>query len=116
MLALVENVSYIDLVIEGVKALLVLALIFILWSCGKKYPELAGGSWNLIIFGFIGLEIGMALDFTDEIISYRDTSAVIDLIESIIEEGFAMLGLVLITVGFSKWFDFVGKFLGMERS
>jgi hypothetical protein len=110
----VENISYIDLVTEGVKASLVFALLIILWRCGKKYPDLAGGSWNLILIGFIFVDIGMFLDLSDEIISYRNTSQVVDLVESIIEEGSSMLGFVLITVGFSKWFQFVGKFLGME--
>lgn len=110
----VENISYIDLVTEGIKAALVFALLIILWRCGKKYPDLAGGSWNLILIGFIFIDIGMLLDLSDEIISYRDTSQVVDLVESIIEEGSSMLGFVLITVGFNKWFQFVGKFLGME--
>jgi hypothetical protein len=109
---LIENINYIDLITEGIKAILVLVLIFILWRCGKKYPELAGGSWNLIIFGFIGIDFAMFLDWSDEIVSYRS----IDLLETIIEEGSSMLGFVLITVGFSKWFEFVGKFLGMDRS
>lgn len=113
---LIENISYIDLVVEAIKAALVLALIFILWRCGKKYPELAGGSWNLIIIGFICIDFGMFLDVSDEIIGYRDAGTVVDLLETVIEEGSSMLGFVLITVGFGKWFDFVGKFLGMERS
>lgn len=108
---LVEQINYTDLIIEGIKAGLVLALIFILWRCGKKYPDLAGGSWNLIIFGFIGIEMGMLLDWSDEIIDY----ATFDLLETMIEEGSSMLGFVLITVGFSRWFEFVGKFLGMDR-
>jgi hypothetical protein len=108
---LIEQINYTDLIIEGIKAALVLALIFILWRCGKKYPDLAGGSWNLIIFGFIGIELGMLLDWSDEIIDY----ASFDLFETVIEEGSSMLGFVLITVGFGRWFEFVGKFLGMDR-
>jgi hypothetical protein len=108
---LIEQINYTDLIIEGIKAVLVLALIFILWRCGKKYPDLAGGSWNLIIFGFVGIELGMLLDWSDEIIDY----ASFDLLETVIEEGSSMLGFVLITVGFGRWFEFVGKFLGMDR-
>jgi hypothetical protein len=110
-MSFIENIDYIDIVIESVKAILVLALIFILLRCGKKYPDLAGGSWNLIIFGFIFIDIGMILDVSDEIIDY----ASFNLLESIIEEGAVMLGFVLITVGFGRWFEFVGKFLGMDR-
>lgn len=110
----VENISYIDLVTEGIKATLVFALLIILWRCGKKYPELAGGSWNLILIGFICIDVGMLLDLSDEIISYRNTSQIVDLVETVIEEGGSMLGFVLVTIGFNKWFQFVGKFLGME--
>ncbi len=110
-MSFIENIDYIDIIIESIKATLVLALIFILLRCGKKYPDLAGGSWNLIIFGFIGIDIGMFLDVSDEIIDY----GTFDLFESVIEEGAVMIGFVLITIGFSRWFEFVGKFLGMDR-
>ncbi len=114
MFVLVEHISYIDIITESIKAILVLALLVILWRCGKRYPDLAGGSWNLILIGFVCIDIGMFLDVSDEIISYRNTSDLVDLVENTIEEGCSMLGFVLITVGFSKWFQFVGKFLGME--
>ena len=87
MFVLVENISYIDLITEAIKAILVFALLIILWQCGKKYPDLAGGSWNLIIIGFICIDIGMFLDLSDEFISYRNTSEIVDLIENTIEEG-----------------------------
>lgn len=108
----VEHIDHTDIIIEGIKALLVLALLFVLWRCGRKYPELSGGSWNLIIIGFFCIEMGMLLDWSDEIINYD--SLHIDLIETIIEEGMSMVGFVLTTIGFSKWFEFVGKFLGMD--
>lgn len=92
-----------------------LGLIFILWSSGKKYPELSGGSWNLILLGFIFIAIGMALDWSDEIINYKGVE-LFDLVETIIEEGILMLGFVLVTIGFNKWFAFVGRFLGINRS
>lgn len=110
----VEHINNTDIIIEGIKALLVLALVFVLWRCGKKYPELAGGSWNLIIFGFICIEVAMLLDWSDEIIDYDAMG--VDLFETIFEEGLSMVGFVLTTIGFSKWFEFVGKFLGMDRS
>lgn len=108
----VEHIEHKDIILEGIKAALVLALIFVLWRCGRKYPELAGGSWNLIIFGFLSIEIAMLLDWSDEIIDYKGLN--IGLIEGIIEEGLSMVGFVLTTIGFSKWFEFVGKFLGMD--
>ena len=114
MFALVQDISYLDIITEAIKAVLVLVLLVILWRCGKKYPDLAGGSWNLILIGFVCINIGMFLDVSDEVISYRDTSKLVNIIENTIEEGLSMIGFVLITVGFNKWFQFVGKFLGME--
>jgi hypothetical protein len=56
----------------------------------------------------------MLLDCSDEIIDYDAMG--VDLFETIFEEGLSMVGFVLTTIGFSKWFEFVGKFLGMDRS
>lgn len=112
---IVENIDVVDFVLEAIKAALVLGLIFILWSSGKKYPELSGGSWNLILVGFICMAVGLILDWTDEIINYGAIELV-DLIETVIEEGILMLGFVLVTIGFNKWFAFVGRFLGINRS
>ncbi len=112
---IVENIDVVDFVLEAIKAALVLGLIFILWSSGKKYPELSGGSWNLILVGFICMAVGLILDWTDEVINYGAVELV-DLIETVIEEGILMLGFVLVTIGFNKWFAFVGRFLGINRS
>jgi hypothetical protein len=109
----IEHVNFIDLVVEGIKAILVLALIVTLWRSGKRYPELAGGSWNLIILGFVCIETGMLLDWSDETIDYNAIG--IDLIETVIEEGILTLGFILITIGFDKWFEFIGRFLGISR-
>ncbi|NOQ34550.1 MAG: hypothetical protein GQ569_01475 [Methylococcaceae bacterium] len=111
----VENIDVVDFVLEAIKVALVIGLIFILWSSGKKYPELSGGSWNLILLGFISIAVGMLLDWSDEIINYKAIE-VLDLAETIIEEGILMLGFVLVTIGFNKWFAFVGRFLGINRS
>lgn len=112
---IVEDINVVDFVLEAIKAALVLGLIFVLWASGKKYPELSGGSWNLILIGFICILVGMILDWTDEII-YYGAIEVVDLIESIIEEGILMLGFILVTIGFNKWFAFVGRFLGISRN
>ena len=112
---LVEHIDLVDFILEGIKAALVFSLVFILWRSGKKYPELSGGSWNLILFGFICMAIGLMLDWSDEIINYGKIE-VIDIIETVIEEGILMLGFVLVTIGFNKWFAFVGRFLGINRS
>jgi hypothetical protein len=111
----IETIDTVDLILETIKAVLVIVLIFILWKSGKKYPELSGGSWNLILFGFICIAIGMLLDLSDEVINYQ-VIPLIDIVEAIIEEGILMLGFVLVTFGFNKWFAFVGRFLGIKHS
>lgn len=111
----VEYIDIVDFILESIKAILVFGLIFILWKSGKKYPELSGGSWNLILLGFICIAIGLTLDWSDEIINYKAINMV-DVIETVIEEGILMLGFVLVTIGFNKWFAFVGRFLGINRS
>lgn len=110
----VENIDIVDFILEAIKTALVLGLVFILWRSGKKYPELSGGSWNLILFGFICIAVGLMLDWSDEVINYG--KGVADLVETVIEEGILMLGFVLVTIGFNKWFAFVGRFLGINRS
>ncbi len=112
---LVEHIDIVDFILEGIKTALVFSLVFILWRSGKKYPELSGGSWNLILFGFICMAIGLMLDWSDEIINYGRMD-IIDIVETVIEEGILMLGFVLVTIGFNKWFAFVGRFLGINRS
>ena len=112
---LVEHIDLVDFILEGIKAALVCGLVFILWHSGKKYPELSGGSWNLILFGFICMAIGLILDWSDEVINYGELEG-IDIVETVIEEGILMLGFVLVTIGFNKWFAFVGRFLGINRS
>ncbi len=112
----VDPINIVDAILEGIKATLVFSLVFILWRSGKKYPELSGGSWNLILFGFICIAIGLMLDFSDEFIDYGSIIATADIIETIIEEGVLMLGFVLVTIGFNKWFAFVGRFLGINHS
>lgn len=112
---LVEHIDIVDFILEGVKTTLVFSLVIILWRSGKKYPELSGGSWNLILFGFIFMAMGFMLDWSDEVINYGKID-ILDIAETVIEEGILMLGFVLVTIGFNRWFAFVGRFLGINRS
>jgi len=111
----VDHIIFIDVLLEGIKAMLVCSLVFVLWRSGKRYPELSGGSWNLILVGFIFISIGLLLDLSDEFINYKVTE-IVNVVEAVIEEGIIMLGFVLVTIGFKKWFTFVGRFLGIKRS
>ncbi|MCK5872523.1 MAG: hypothetical protein KAG26_06835 [Methylococcales bacterium] len=109
----IEQIDVIDLILEGTKALLGCNVVFILWRSGKKYPELSGGSWNIILFGFSCITIGSILDFSDEIINYHQLE-IVGHIEAILEEGLLMLGFIMVAFGFDKWSTFVGRFLGIK--
>ncbi|MCK5727589.1 MAG: hypothetical protein KAG10_00775 [Methylococcales bacterium] len=111
----IEQLDVVDLILEGTKALLGCSVVFILWRSGKKYPELSGGSWNIILLGFLCIAIGLILDFSDEIINYN-VNETIGFIEKLIEEGVLMLGFIMVTFGFDKWSMFVGRFLGIKQS
>ncbi len=111
---LIEQIDLVDLSFEFAKALMVSSLVFMLWRKGKQYPELSGGSWNVILLGFICIAIGLILDFSDEIIDYR-VNETMGFIEKLIEESILMLGFIMVTFGFDKWSTFVGRFLGIKQ-
>lgn len=109
----IEDLNMVDLALEGSKALGMLILLFILSRAGRRYPELSSErSWNLIIFGFILMFVGFLFDWSDEFINY-EASAVADSLESAIEEISLIGGLAMVTIGFSMWFSFVGRVLGL---
>jgi len=109
----IDDINLVDFVLEGTKAFVMLILIFILSNAGRRYPELSGeSSWNWIIFGFMLMFIGFLFDWSDEFINY-EASSTADSIEAAIEEISLIGGLILTTIGFSKWFSFVGRILGL---
>lgn len=110
-----ESINYTDVVLEGLKAIITLILVIVLSKAGNKYPQLSGGAWGTIIFGFVLMFIGFLFDVSDEIINY-DASDLASKAESAVEEGSLIIGLILVTVGFSKWFNFVGRMLGLKAS
>ena len=109
----IEDINMVDLSLEGAKAVGMLILLFILGHAGRRYPELSSeGSWNLILFGFMLMFVGFLFDWSDEFINY-EISAMADSIESAIEEISLIGGLAMVTIGFSMWFSFVGRVLGL---
>ncbi len=111
-----DTINILDVVLEGAKALIMVVLVIIIWGAGRKFPQLSGGSWNLIIFGFMLMAVGFFFDFSDELINYESAEmpSIISTLQSIIEEGCLIGGLLLVTIGFKKWFNFVGRFLGLK--
>ncbi len=111
----VDSINMVDVILEGAKALSMLILILIIFSAGSQYPQLSKGPWNLILFGFILMFLGFLADTSDEVINY-EMSDTLATIQSSFEELTLIIGLILVTVGFKKWFEFVGRFLGLKSS
>lgn len=110
---LLENINMTDVVLEGLKVVITLILVLILGGAGKRFPQLSGGGWRIVIFGFILMFFGFLFDFSDEIINY-EINPVFETIEGFIEEGSLIGGLILVTLGFKSWFGFVGRILGLK--
>ncbi len=108
------SVDLLDLLLEGAKALVMLVLVVIMYRAGGKYPQLASGPWGLITSGFLLMFIGFLFDWSDEFVNY-DASVMAAQAEAIIEETSLIIGLIMVTVGFGKWFVFVARFMGLEE-
>lgn len=108
-----EYINLVDVVLEGLKVIGMIFLIFTLLRAGKRYPFLSGSRWNVIVNGFILMLIGFTFDWSDEFLNY-EASPVLETLEAFIEEIGLIGGLFLVTVGFSRWFEFISRFLDIE--
>lgn len=109
---LVLSAETFAIALQGVKFIAIIALLVVLLRAGRKYPELATTSWQWIIVGFVMMVVAFAVDLTGEFINYG-ASYMPHLFSIFIEEGALICGLFLIATGFSTWFEFVGRFLGL---
>lgn len=109
----VEHINMIDVVLEGLKVVITFALIMILSKSGKRFPQLSGGAWRMVIFGFILMFFGFLFDFSDEIINY-EINPILEDAEGLIEELSLIGGLILVTLAFKNWFSFIGRILGLK--
>ena len=108
-----DDIDLIDLVLEGLKVIGMIFLLFTLFRASKRYPSLSGSRWNIIVNGFVLMLIGFTFDWTDEFINY-EASSTLETIEAFIEEIGLIGGLFLVTVGFSRWLKFISRFLGIK--
>ena len=107
-----EEISLIDVFLEGLKVLGMIFLLLTLIDASERYPSLAGSRWNIIVAGFVLMLIGFTFDWSDEFINY-EASPIINTIQVVIEEGGLIGGLFLVTFGFRSWFRFMSRFLGI---
>ncbi len=107
-----DDISLADILLEGLKVLGMIFLIWTLLDVADQYPSLAGRRWNIIIYGFVLMLIGFAIDWTDEFINY-EASPLLNNLEVFVEEIGLIGGLFLVTLGFKSWFKFMSRFLGI---
>ncbi len=109
----IDDISAVDILLEGLKVLGMIFLLYTLFRASKRYPSLSGSRWNLIVYGFILMLVGFAFDWTDEFINY-EASAALETIQAFIEEIGLIGGLFLVTIGFNQWLRFISRFLGIK--
>lgn len=107
-----EEIKLIDVILEGLKVVGMVFLLFTLYRVANRYPSLAGSRWNVIVNGFIMMLVGFTFDWSDEIINY-EASPLLETIQACIEEVGLIGGLFLVTFGFNRWFNFMSRFLGI---
>jgi hypothetical protein len=100
-------------ILEGLKVIAMIALLFVLLRAGRRYPQISTTSWQWIIVGFVMMLVAFAVGFGGELIDY-DASYMLSLFAIFIEEGGLISGLFLVAMGFSTWFEFVARFLGLK--
>ena len=113
LIMFVNSIDMTDVVLEGLKVIITLILIIILIKAGRRFPQLSGGGWRIVIFGFVLMFLGFLFDFSDEIINYK-VDQIANEFESLIEEISLITGLILVTFGFKNWFSFIGRILGLK--
>ena len=112
---ILSEISIIDVVLEGIKVLGMCFLLGTLVGAGNRYPALAGKEWNIIIIGFVLMLVGFAIDWSDEWIDYEALGNNVVFLQAFIEEAGLIGGLFLVTYGFSRWFNFVSRFMGIAQ-
>lgn len=85
-------------------------LFLVVLFAGRRYPSLVEGNWNLIVLGFFFFALGFGIDFADEF--EFANSDLFNTLETIFLAG----GLLLAAVGFSRWFNFMARFLGVAKA
>ncbi len=111
---LVQSPDWFRVVLEATTVIAVAALLVVLVRAGRKYPEIATTSWQWVVVGFVMIVVALLVDLSDEIIDYR-AAYMPNVIAAFVTEGGMVCGLILATVGFATWFEFMARFFGLRR-
>jgi hypothetical protein len=110
---LVQSLDWFRPLLQGIQVIAAAVLLVVLVRAGRKYPEIATTSWQWVIVGFAMIFIASLVDFTDEIFDYG--AAYLPGLFATFLSGAGMVGgLVLAALGFSTWFEFMARFLGLR--
>lgn len=110
---LVQSPDWFRLLLEGVQVIAGAALLVVLVRAGRKYPEISTTSWQWVVVGFAMMLLASLVDFTDEIFNYG-AAYMPNLFATFISTGGMIAGLILAALGFSSWFEFMARFLGLK--
>ena len=85
-------------------------LFIVILLAGRRYPSLVEGNWRLVVVGFFMFMLGFGIDFADEFELFD--SDLYNTLETLFLSG----GLLLAAVGFSRWFAFMARFMGVAKA
>ncbi len=100
-----------DIVLETIRAALLLALVVFLWKTGRHRFDSARKGWNLILAGFGLLLLGSCLDITDNFESLNRFVVIGDTkLEAFLEKFVGFLGgFVVLALGLVRWIPSVQR-------
>jgi hypothetical protein len=110
---LVQSPDWFRPLLEGVQVIAGAVLLVVLVRAGRRYPEISTASWQWVVAGFAMILLASLVDFTDEIFNFSATYMP-NLFATFISRGGMIAGLVLAALGFSTWFEFMARFLGLK--
>ena len=100
----------IDMIFEVSGLVTSAVLFFVVLSAGRRYPALAESNWRLVVVGFFVFMFGFGVNFFDEFELVNG-----DMLSRL--ETFSLSGgLLLAAIGFSRWFGFMARFLGVAKA
>jgi uncharacterized membrane protein len=110
---LMQSPDWFKVMLEGIQVAAMIGLVVVLVRAGQKYQEIATTSWQWVVAGFVMMLVASVVDFSDEFVNY-EASYMPYLFATFIAKAGMIGGLILAAMGFSTWFEFMARFLGLK--